>query len=72
VTKVLAKIYGENPIIFIKALSKVPEYMKEIGYFFHFLEVYNEYDKTIVADLNLFLNLGKLTEEEKKVAEAKI
>ncbi len=65
-TKVLAKIYEENTITFIKALSKVPEYMEELGYAFHFLEIYDEYDKTITADLNLFLNSEELTEEEKK------
>lgn len=67
-TKVLAKVYNEDPIIFIKALSKVPEYMEEIGYAFHFLEVYDEYDKTLTDDLSLFLNSEELTDKEKKIA----
>lgn len=67
-TKILVKVYEENPIVFIKALSKAPEYMEELGYAFHFLGVYDEYDNTLTDDLSLFLNAEELTDKEKKVA----
>ncbi len=63
----LASIFTEDMVAFIKALALYKDKLLELGYAFHYLEIYGEEGRYLTDDFNEILNSDELTKEEKLI-----
>ncbi|NLV88938.1 MAG: NRDE family protein [Tissierellia bacterium] len=66
-TMKLASIFTEDKVAFIKALALNKDKLLELGYAFHYLEIYGEEGRYLADDFNEILNSDELTKEEKLI-----
>jgi len=67
ITEVLADKFIEDKTTFIKALTIKKSYLKELGYAFHFLELYERDGLYLADDFEEILNSEELTKAEKSI-----
>ena len=65
--EIIANSYLRDKIIFIKALTKIPNKTKQVAYVLHDFRTYDKSDQDLFNDLEMIVNSKELTNEERNI-----
>lgn len=65
--EIIANSYLRDKIIFIKALTKIPNKTEQVAYVLHDFRTYDKSDQDLFNDLEMIVNSKELTNEERNI-----